>query len=139
MTNEEFLSKFRIAFPELSACPDERVTYFYELAQNSMSAKVWAAQYEEGILNLVAHMIVSRYGSDGNSTPNTTVQQDTTSKTVGKLSKGMSSKNSGIYANAGDYAFTVYGRRYWELLQLIKPTVMAFSSAWCGGAWMVRR
>lgn len=118
----DFLAKFRIAFPELSNAPDERVLYFYELAQNSMSATVWGKQYEEGILNLVAHMLVMKYGKDGNGLPITDVQQEVTSKTVGKLSKGMSSRNSDIYAGAGDYALTVYGRRYWELLSLIKPT-----------------
>ena len=121
------LEQFRLAWPELSNAPDERVEFFYGLAQNSMSASVWAAQYDEGILNLVAHMIVMRFGKDGNGSPITAVQQEATSKTVGKLSKGMASKNSGIYATAGDYANTPYGRRYWELLQLIKPTLMAFA------------
>ena len=89
MTSEEFLAKFRIAFPELSAAPDERVLFFYSLAQDEMNAGVWANLYEQGILNLVAHMLVSKYGSDGNGLPNTTVQQEVTSKTVAKLSKGM--------------------------------------------------
>lgn len=136
MTNEEFLSKFRIAFPELSAAPDERVLYFYSLAQNSMSATVWAKLYEEGILNLVAHMLTMKYGLNGNGLPITAVQQELTSKTVAKLSKGMASRNSDIYAGAGDYAFTVYGRRYWELLQLIKPTGIFISGGFgfgCAG------
>ena len=121
-----FLEQFRLAWPELLNAPDERVEFFYGLAQNSMSASVWAAQYDEGILNLVAHMIVMRFGKEGNGSPITVVMQGKTSKTVGKLSVGMESKNSGIYANAGDYANTPYGRRYWELLQLIKPTLMSF-------------
>ena len=136
MTNEEFLSKFRIAFPELSAALDERVLYFYSLAQNSMSATVWSKLYEEGILNLVAHMLTMKYGLNGNGLPITAVQQEVTSKTVAKLSKGMASRNSDIYAGAGDYAFTVYGRRYWELLQLIKPTGMFVSGGFgfgCAG------
>lgn len=138
MINDEFLANFRIAFPELSAAPDERVLYFYKLAQNSMSARVWGNLYEEGILNLTAHMLVMRYGKDGNGEPTTGVQQEPTSKTVGKLSKGMASKNSGIYTDAGDYANTVYGRRYWELLQLIKPTLMVASGGF-NYAGMVRR
>ena len=69
MTNNEFIAKFRIAFPELSAAPDERVLYFYSLAQNSMSATVWAKLYEEGILNLVAHMLTMKYGLNGNGSP----------------------------------------------------------------------
>lgn len=127
----EFLQRFRVAFPELSAAPDERVQFFYELAQSSMSASVWAGQYIEGILNLTAHLLTMKYGLNGNGSPINTVQQETTSKTVGKLSKGMSSKNGSIYANAGDYAFTVYGRRYWELLALVRPTGRVFSMGSC--------
>lgn len=133
MTNEEFLAKFRIMFPEFTNAPDDRVITFYEVAQNSMSAKHWNKLYNEGILNLVAHLLVMRYGSDGNGSPITDVEQEVTSKTVGKLSKGMGSRNSDIYAGAGDYAFTVYGRRFWFLLNQIKPTGMVVSGFGFGG------
>lgn len=127
-----FLEQFRIAFPELSEATDDRVLFFYGLAQKSISAKYWKQQYDEGILNLVAHMIVRKYGPTGNGNAITAVPQAATSKTVGKLSKGLESRNSGIYADAGDYALTPYGRRYWELLQLIKPTLMVAGGS-CGG------
>lgn len=135
----DFLAQFRLAYPELSTAPDERVTFFYELAQNSMSASVWAAQYKEGILSLTAHMMTMKYGLNGNGTPINTVQQETTSKAIGKLSKGVGSKNSGVYANAGDYALTVYGRRYWELLMLIKPTGRIYGGIGFGCAGTVTR
>lgn len=134
MTNDEFLINFRIAFPELSEAPDERLLYFFKLAKNSMSESVWAKQFEEGVLNLVAHMLVIKYGLNGNGSPINTVKQETTSKTVGKLSKGMGSVNSGIYTDAGDYASTVYGRRYWELMRMIRPTGMYVSGFSLGGA-----
>lgn len=118
-----FLEQFRIAFPELSNATDERVEFFHKLALNAIAASRWGALYDEGLLNLVAHNLVTRYGKDGNGSPVTAVTQGKTSKTVGKLSVGLESKSSGIYANAGDFANTVYGRRYWELLQLIKPTL----------------
>lgn len=125
MTDDEFLDDFRIAFDELNSAPDKRILFFYSLAQNQMSQKYWANLYKEGVLNLTAHFLTMKYGLDGNSTkPNLTVQQEVTSKTIGKLSKGMSSKNSSTYANAGDYALTTYGRRYWELSQLVRPTGM---------------
>lgn len=124
-----FLEQFRLYFPELSAATDDRVEFFFGLAQKSMDAKYWKGQYDEGILNLVAHMIVMRFGKTGKGEPVTAVPQTATSKTIGKLSKGMESKNSGIYANAGDYALTPYGRRYWELLELIKPSLYLVSSA----------
>ncbi len=129
-----FLEQFRLYFPELSAATDERVNFFYGLAQKSMDAKYWKAQYDEGILNLVAHMIVFRFGKTGNGAPVTAVPQTATSKTIGKLSKGLESKNSGKFANAGDYALTPYGRRYWELLELIKPSLYLVSGAGACGA-----
>lgn len=120
----KFLSSFRIAFPEFDNAPDERVLFFYGQAKNSISAKWWRKLYDDGVLYLTAHLLYMRYGADGNSKPITAVKQETTSKTVGKLSKGMASLNSDKYAGAGDYASTVYGRRYWELSLLVQPTGM---------------
>ena len=85
---------------------------------------------KEGVLNLIAHMLTLKYGLDGDGLPITAVQQEVTSKSIGKISKGMGSKNSDIYAGAGDYASTVYGRRYWELLRLIKPTGIVFGGSY---------
>lgn len=132
-----FLEQFRLAWPELSAATDERVEFFYKLAQNSMDAKYWKNFYDEGILNLVAHMIVLRFGKTGNGAPVTNAPQGATSKTIGKLSKGLESRNSGTFTNAGDYALTPYGRRYWELLQLIKPTLLIIGGS-CGLAGVPR-
>jgi len=123
----DFLEQFRLAWPELSAATDERVMFFYGLAQNSMSASRWGKCYQEGILNLTAHLLVMRFGPTGNGNPISNVPDQATSKTIGKLSKGVESKNSGNFAGAGDYALTPYGRRYWELLQLILPTVLVIS------------
>ena len=100
-----------------------------------MSASVWAAQYKEGILSLTAHMMTMKYGLNGNGTPINTVQQETTSKAIGKLSKGMGSKNSGIYVNAGDYALTVYGRR---LLGIADADQTNGTSLWRYWFWLCR-
>ena len=132
----DFLEQFRLAWPELSAATDERVMFFYGLAQNSMSAKHWGKLYQEGILNLTAHLLVLRFGTTGNGSPISRVPDQATSKTIGKLSKGVESKNSGTYANAGDYALTPYGRRYWELLQLIRPTLLVIAGGnGCAGTF----
>ena len=47
-----------------------------------------------------------------------------TSKTVGKLSIGYGAGASdSSYADAGEYALTMYGRHYWFLVKnVIKPT-----------------
>ena len=92
MTNNDFLAQFRLAYPELSTAPDERVIFFYELAQNSMSASVWAAQYKEGILSLTAHMMTMKYGLNGNGAPINTVQQETTSKAIGNYQKAWAAR-----------------------------------------------
>lgn len=131
-----FLEMFRMYFPELSNAPDDRVTFFMNIAKNSISATRWGGLYDEGLLNLTAHLLTMRFGKDGNGSPITSAPQGATSKTVGKLSKGLESRNSGLYANAGDYALTVYGRRYWELLQLIKPTVLVIGGgSGCAGTF----
>ena len=131
-----FLEQFRMAWSELSSATDERVEFFRNLALNSMSASRWGNLFDEGILNLTANSLVKRQDKDGNGQPITAVPQTATSKSIGKLSKGMESNNSGIYANAGDYALTMYGRRYWELLQLIKPTLLVIGGGFgCAGTF----
>ena len=117
MTNEEFLKAFRNMFPEKEKADDERVLMFYGLAKNRMSEKAWGRQYKEGVLYLTAHLLHARWGADGATAQSFDAKQETTSKSIGKVSKGMSSVNSNKYVDAGDYATTVYGRTYWDLFK----------------------
>lgn len=132
----DFLQQFRMYFPELSSATDERVLFFRDIADNTISASRWGKCYQEGLLNLTAHLLVKRFGPTGNGSPISSVPDQATSKTIGKISKGVESKNSGNFTNAGDYALTPYGRRYWELLQLILPTVLVISgNSGCAGTF----
>lgn len=119
MTNQEFLEAFRNMLPEKEQADDSRVLMFYELAKNRMSEKRWGRQYKEGVLYLTAHLLHMRWGADGVTAQSFDAKQEVTSKAIGKVSKGMSSVNSNKYADAGDYATTVYGRAYWDLLKCL--------------------
>ncbi len=126
MTNDEFLEAFRNMFPEFSNVTDSRALFFFDLAQNRMSQKRWGKFYKEGVLYLSAHLLFMRWGKDGNTAQGGGAKQEATSKTVGKLSKGMSSVNSGVYADAGDLATTIYGRLYWDLLKSFPAIIKVF-------------
>lgn len=126
MSNEEFLEAFRNMFPEFENVTDSRALFFFELAKNRMSEKRWGKFYKEGVLYLSAHLLFMRWGKDGNTAQSGGAKQETTSKTIGKLSKGMSSVNSGVYANAGDLATTIYGRLYWDLLKSFPAIIKVF-------------
>lgn len=126
MTNEEFLKAFRNMFPEKSNADDDRVLFFYEIAQGRMSEKRWGKSYKEGILYLTAHLLHLKWGADGNTAQSADTKQEVTSKAIGKVSKGMASANSGIYADAGDLATTVYGRAYWDLLKTFPALIKVY-------------
>lgn len=127
MSDDEVLAQFRILFPEFDESDDERVKLFISLARNRINKAAWGKQYNEALLYLTAHLLAMRYGSNGNGSPVTSTSQEVTSKSIGKISVGLSSSNSDAYVGAGDYALTPYGRYYWELLQLVMPVVRVFT------------
>lgn len=126
MSNEEFLEAFRNMFPEFSNVTDSRALFFFDLAKNRMSEKRWGKLYKEGILYLSAHLLFVRWGKDGNTAQSGGAKQEVTSKSIGKLSKGMASANSGKYTDAGDLATTTYGRLYWDLLKSFPAIIKVF-------------
>lgn len=126
MSNEEFLEAFRNMFPEFSNVTDSRALLFFDLAKNRMSEKRWGKLYKEGILYLSAHLLFVRWGKDGNTAQSGGAKQEVTSKSIGKLSKGMASANSGKYTDAGDLATTTYGRLYWDLLKSFPAIIKVF-------------
>ena len=72
---------------------------------------------------LMAHIIYMRTGAkDGN--PIETIPMTATSKTVGKLSISYSDQGATNYANAGEFALSIYGRHYVDLRSLVSPTGM---------------
>lgn len=125
MGDADFIKRFRLLFQEKKQVSDDVLLIYKEMAENRMSEKRWGKLYKEGLLYLVAHFIQMNGGDDGISEPGSfNAKQEVTSKSIGKISKGMSSANSNNYTDAGDYATTKYGRYWWDLLQLLPTFVM---------------
>lgn len=125
MTKEEMIAKFKVWYPQFADKPADIISMAYDLANNRVKANIWTNLYEEGFMALMAHIIWSRTGGkDGN--PIETIPLTATSKSVGKLSIGYSDQGATNYANAGEYALSIYGRHYFDLRALVSPTGRVF-------------
>lgn len=123
MTKEEMIDKFKVWYPQFADKPVDIISMAYDLANNRVKANIWTNLYEEGFMALMAHIIWSRTGGkDGN--PIETIPMTATSKTVGKLSIGYSDQGAANYANAGEFALSIYGRLYVDLRSLVSPMGM---------------
>lgn len=125
MTKEEMIAKFKIWYPQFADKPDLIISMAYDFAAKRIKENVWTNLYEEGFLALMAHIVYMRTGAkDGN--PIDTIPLTTTSKTVGKLSVGYTDQGATNYANAGEFALSIYGRLYWDLRSMVTPTGRVF-------------
>lgn len=123
MTKEEMVAKFKVWYPQFADKPADIIGMAYDLANNRVKANIWTNLYEEGFMALMAHIIYMRTGAkDGN--PIETIPMTATSKTVGKLSIGYSDQGATNYANAGEFALSIYGRLYVDLRSLVSPMGM---------------
>lgn len=125
MTKEEMIERFKIWYPQFADKPDLIISMAYDFASNRIKENVWTNLYEEGFLALMAHIVYMRTGAkDGN--PIETIPLTATSKTVGKLSVGYTDQGATNYANAGEFALSIYGRLYWDLRSMVTPTGRVF-------------
>lgn len=123
MTKEEMIAKFKVWYPQFVDKPADIISMAYDFASNRVKANIWTNLYEEGFMALMAHIIYMRTGAkDGN--PIETIPMTATSKTVGKLSIGYSDQGAANYANAGEFALSIYGRLYVDLRSLVSPMGM---------------
>ena len=123
MTKEEMIAKFKTWYPQFADKPTNIIDIAYDFASNRVKSNIWTNLYDEGFMALMAHIIYMRTGAkDGN--PIETIPLTATSKSVGKLSIGYSDQGATNYANAGEYALSIYGRHYFDLRALVSPTGM---------------
>lgn len=125
MTEKERVRRFfDFSFPELGSNLDDEFDFFYEQFSKQLPQKYWLQTWTEGMAYRIAHAIAMRnIAKKGNGTG--AVPQVATSKSVGKLSIGYGSGVSDAkYADAGEFATTIYGRHFWDIMQLLKPTGM---------------
>lgn len=123
MTKEEMIAKFKVWYPQFADKPSDIISMAYDLANNRVKSNIWTNLYDEGFMALMAHIIYMHTGGkDGN--PIETIPMTATSKTVGKLSIGYSDQGAANYANAGEFALSIYGRLYVDLRSLVSPMGM---------------
>lgn len=125
MTKEEMIAKFKIWYPQFADKPELIISMAYDFADKRIKESVWTNLYEEGFMALMAHTIYMRTGGkDGN--PIDTIPLTATSKSVGKLSIGYTDQGAAKYIDAGEFALSIYGRLYWDLRSMVKPTGRVF-------------
>lgn len=123
MTKEEMIAKFKIWYPQFADKPDEIISMAYDLANNRVKEGIWTNLYEEGFMALMAHIIYMRTGGkDGGMIE--VVPMQASSKSIGKISVGYTDQGAAKYADAGEFALSIYGRHYFDLRSLVSPTGM---------------
>lgn len=119
---------FRKAIPAHTEelVPDEQVEFYLRFAAKSLNKARWDDLYEEGAYFFAAHYLTldldaakSKDGTGGMSAAAGAVVSS--SKSVGGVSKSESRAGAAAtaYAEAGDYNDTIYGKRYWRLIQIV--------------------
>ncbi|WP_449411083.1 DUF4054 domain-containing protein [Methylobacterium komagatae] len=116
------LASFRKAFPEFSAAqyPDGTVTYNLGLAARLLDEVRWGELYDDGIMLVTAHNLVVSAGSaaGGGGKVSGAPIGIVASRSVGSVSKTVDT-SIGLQDGAGLYGATSYGRRYYQLLNMI--------------------
>ena len=114
---------FNLMFTELESTPNNVFDFFYDDVAKKIKPSIWHQHWVEGMAYRIAHSIAMR-NKLTDAGENAPIALQATSKTVGKLSIGYGAGASeSSYTDAGEYALTMYGRRYWDLVKnVIKPT-----------------
>lgn len=115
MDKQKVRKYFDLSFTALANTPDDVFDFFYEDALPKLPKNRWRSYWVEGTACLIAHAIAMRNigaGLGENGEP----KLEKTSKTIGKMSVGYGAKVSDAgYADAGEYAMTIYGRRFYDV------------------------
>lgn len=103
---------FQTRFPELSTTIDDNPEVLnYWSAYDARTYDATNAANKEGILNLVAHLLVVLTSGDAGAA------REITSQTIGRVSATYSA-TEGLNAYGQFFASTKYGQQYWLLLGL---------------------
>lgn len=122
------VQEFREAFPQFTdeLFPDGRVRFYLTLAGKSLSAERWDDLLPEGMGLFAAHYLTlereaakSKDGTGGIAAAAGAVISS--SKTVGGVSKseGRAGTVATANLNAGHWNDTIYGKQYWQMVQLV--------------------
>lgn len=119
------LASFRQAFPEFASdkYPDGTVTYNLGFAARLLDEVRWGELYDDGVMFLTAHNLAlsvpaSASGSSGGGGGIGVPTGIVSSRSVGPISKSIDT-SIGLQDGAGLYGATSYGRRYYQLLNMM--------------------
>lgn len=119
------LASFRQAFPEFTSAkyPDGTVTYNLGFAARLLDEVRWGELYDDGVMFLTAHnlALTAPAGAAGGGAGASAIGIPVgiaSSKGAGPLSKSIDT-SVGLQDGAGLYGATSYGRRYYQLLNMM--------------------
>lgn len=126
--NKPGVAEFREAFPQFTEdnFPDGRAAFWLSAASKRLDPDRWGDLLAEGMCLFAAHNLtleraasLAADGTGGMDAAGGPVTAE--SKTVGSvsLSKTRSGGAASVYANAGHYNDTSYGKQFYELLLII--------------------
>lgn len=109
---------FRASFPEFTvpSFPDPIVNFWSVLAETLVDSDAWGNLHDQGIFLLTAHYLSMAKMSSGSVSSGDTGQ--ITQQKVGDVSVSYDSM-AGSVTNAGAYNRTLYGKQYYELVNLV--------------------
>ncbi|WP_408736626.1 DUF4054 domain-containing protein [Acetobacter sicerae] len=118
-------------FPEFSdtaSYPPCRIETLIHLGRKFVSAERWQDSYRYGVCLVTAHQLVLSQQAARSAAVGATPGMDVgivTSKSVGSVSKSMDA-SIGSVDGAGPWNMTIYGRQYWQLVQIYGSGGMQF-------------
>jgi len=121
---------FRESFPQFEVFPDARVEFYLRPARKQLNPERWEDLLPEGLGLFIAHHLTleaeaqkAKDGTGGISAAGGAIVAEAESKSVGGVSKSRSVTRAGNAATenplAGQWNLTIYGRQYWQLVQIV--------------------
>lgn len=114
------VATFRLALPQFDVAtfPDATVQYWLNIGIGKLDPQLWGDRLDEGLLYYTAHTLTLAQRAMQGGTGGTQGIGPVASKSIGPAS--VSYDNAAVIsAGAGSFNSTVWGMRYWELVQMV--------------------
>ena len=113
---------FRLAFPEFgdaTVYPDTRAQWWLNLGEKMCNPQRWGDFTEAGVYLLMAHnLYLEHERTTGGGSAGTVGPVSSISKSIDGVSKSVS-MSVGHYDAAGQWAATIYGQQYYDLMMMV--------------------
>jgi hypothetical protein len=121
------LDEFKARFPSLTdGKEDAFLQFFLDEAANVVDTSWRESDYKTAIMYLAAHLLASEEGAGGDAGAGVTGSGVIASESFGGMSISYdNSKSAGDAAANSQWGATVYGRRFYQMLKLNKPSIVS--------------